>query len=159
MTPNIVTEDFIKDRVDISDNGCWMWNRCCDRDGYGAVSVSGKQLRASRLSYQFYNGSIPDGMIVRHTCDAPGCCNPEHLIIGTYADNTGDMYRRGRASTGGSHGTAKLTDADVRAIRKDARATTMICKEYGVSNVTIGMIRRGKTWKHLDTKTAGVSGK
>lgn len=65
------------------------------------ISVGGREgvkWRASRLVYQIKKGPIPDYRIIRHTCDNMKCINPDHLIIGTYADNTEDMMSRGRGA-------------------------------------------------------------
>jgi hypothetical protein len=72
---------------------CWLWTGCCDTAGYGRA---GKRERAHRIAYQIAHGPLPDGVLVRHTCDNPPCCNPGHLRLGSFADNTRDMVERGR---------------------------------------------------------------
>lgn len=68
--------------------------------GYGAIKRNGKRLLAHRVSFEEFNGPIPDGFLVRHTCDVRECVNPEHLLIGTHADNHRDkaVRCRGRKS-------------------------------------------------------------
>ncbi len=75
--------------------GCWIWV-AATRSGYGRVWVDGKLVSAHRYSYEMYVGPIPDGMVVRHKCDTPSCVNPDHLEIGSQAENIGDAVRRGR---------------------------------------------------------------
>lgn len=74
---------------------CTEWEGTRDSAGYGITRTGG---RAHRLAWITANESeIPIGMVVRHTCDNPPCVNPEHLILGTEADNVRDMIDRGRA--------------------------------------------------------------
>lgn len=79
--------------------GCWIWTGSRSR-GYGQLS-SRKGLapfKAHVLMYEIFRGHVPDGMVVRHDCDRPECCNPQHLRTGTQKDNMQDALRRGRYS-------------------------------------------------------------
>lgn len=83
----------------ITPAGCWEWNG--KRNAYNYGTFNAKRLgyedaRAHRVVYEWLAGPIPDGLILRHTCDNPPCVNPAHLIPGTYADNTRDSMERGR---------------------------------------------------------------
>ncbi len=80
----------------ISESGCWVWNGKKDRDGYGCVKREGISISTHRLFYKVYKGSIPEGMLVLHTCDNPSCVNPKHLYVGTQLDNERDKTIRGR---------------------------------------------------------------
>src|SRR3954471_18471885 len=79
--------------------GCWIWLRGCSGDGYGAARADGKSIRAHRLSWIAYRGAIPAGMHVLHQCDIPTCVNPDHLWLGTHADNMADRSRKGHIET------------------------------------------------------------
>lgn len=124
---------------------CWPWTGNVDKDGYGALPFEGRNYRPHRLAWQDANGSlIPEGIVVRHTCDNPPCCNPAHLILGTQADNIGDAVRRGRWVHGESHGRMKLTTVQVDAIRlalAGGAGPTALGRKYGVSKTQIARIR------------------
>lgn len=83
---------------------CWEWPGQRTIKGYGTVrrvrkDGSGKSLNfyVHRLSYEHFHGPIPEGLEVMHSCDNPPCANPNHLSVGTHAENLADMRRKGRA--------------------------------------------------------------
>jgi hypothetical protein len=71
--------------------GCRIWRDSGHRP-YGAITIS-----THRLAWELVNGPIPEGMHVLHRCDEPRCCNPDHLFLGTQAENMADMHRKGRS--------------------------------------------------------------
>lgn len=84
--------------VEKDANGCWNWRGARYRKGYGRISIDGRQVAAHRTAYRLAHGEIPDGLVVRHRCDNPPCINPDHLEVGTAADNSRDMVERGRSA-------------------------------------------------------------
>lgn len=97
--------------------GCWNWMGQKDRDGYGKFKLKGKHCRVPRIVMESLGFDV-DGWVVRHSCDNPSCCNPQHLAVGTDADNSRDMVERGRSNKGSKHPQTKLNEADVLRVRK-----------------------------------------
>jgi HNH endonuclease len=101
---------------------CWLWTGTVAPDGYGIFATSGRtSVRAHRFSWALANGrTIPEGLLVLHSCDVPLCVNPEHLRIGTHADNMTDKRSHGRSGLGtlrgSAHPRAKLTEEQVEEI-------------------------------------------
>ena len=137
-----------------ADDACWPWTAATSHQGYGLFTVSpGHQRTAHRMAYELTHGSFDDVLKVCHTCDHPPCCNPAHLFLGTNQANTDDIMRKGRHPHGASHGLAKLTEEDVRAIRQayanDEASQTALASSYGVHQTIISDVVRRITWKHL----------
>lgn len=86
-----------KYEIDPTTN-CWIWTGSLVSGGYGMLRrYRQAAILAHRFSFQFHNGPIPDGMIVRHLCNRPSCVNPSHLDLGTHEENMRDLNRSGRA--------------------------------------------------------------
>jgi hypothetical protein len=130
------------------NTGCWLFAGPSDDFGYGRIREGAKKIRTHRLSYRMHKGEIPDGVTLMHSCDIPCCCNPDHLIPGTNAENIADMDRKRRRSIGEAH-NSKLTEDQVRAIRSDPRTHRAIGASYGIAHSTVGNIKRGMDWAHV----------
>ena len=131
---------------------CWEWDLYKQEDGYGVIKANGKAQLAHRVSYEAFKGS-PEDMHVCHTCDNPGCVNPEHLFLGTNQDNVTDKMNKGRHRSGGPAKSgdkrAKLTSEDVLAIRQSTDNQPTLATQYGVSQATISNIKRRVVWTHI----------
>ena len=150
---------FFESRISPEPNsGCWLWTGSTKSSKPGPAFTRGFLNRheycglAHRLSYQMYVGPIPDGLCVCHKCDTPLCVNPDHLFLGTVADNNKDCRLKGRARSshpGSANGYARLTEQAVLKILRDTRSVTEIAKAWGVAHQTVSDIRNRKTWVHL----------
>jgi hypothetical protein len=126
----------------VTKSGCWEWQGASSY-GYGVMMRDRQRLRVHRLSYELWCGSIPDGMVIRHSCDNPCCVNPSHLTPGTQAENIQDIVIRGR------HGRKKLTKTQVEAIRSSTEPNRALADRYNVGIIAIRRVKTGQTWKHV----------
>ena len=151
-------ERFATKHMPEPNSGCWLWTAVCDKDGYGKFSemtwrqAGGRNLMhtAHRFAWKHYRGAIPAGLSVLHKCDVPSCVNPDHLFLGTTADNMADKISKERQVRGETCGKSKLTDAAVRAIRADTRSDEDIAADHRVTALTIRDVKRRKTWRHIE---------
>jgi hypothetical protein len=146
---------------------CWLWTAFKNKKGYGSLGCSSRNtktgsesrvIRAHVLSWIFHNlKPVPEGLWVLHHCDNRACVRPDHLWVGTHADNMRDMKEKGRGRSGGcageTHGASKITEGDVRAIRKLRKQGLYfyeIAMIYPLCKQTIWDICTRKTWAHVD---------
>lgn len=150
----LIMHPYFVSRVDVDQTtNCWLWNGSVNSWGYGrTINNISPERAAHRISFHLHKGPIPRGLLVLHSCDVPRCCNPEHLFLGTNADNMRDMVRKGRrpARRGERSSAAKLTAAQVNEIRSSyelKQTVSSLSRRFGVSRRTIKFILDGVTWK------------
>jgi len=139
--------DRILGRVIVDENDCWIWQGSKDNHGYGMVrgSYKGKQDKAHRVSYSMFVEQIPAGKSVCHTCDVRACVNPEHLWVGSAADNARDAAEKKRLS-----GNRKRLTPEQKAQLVTLRGTASkkeLAETFGVSQGTIQ-----RYWEAQDAK-------
>ena len=154
----VYVERFIS-RVDSSQGGCHNWLRGCDGQGYGAFRTPVGLFKAHRLSLAARLGRYPaSDEHVLHSCDNPTCCNPEHLRLGTHAENMQDMFARNRrkAARGERASRSKLTEKQVEEIREvytpncktPGRRSSDIAARYGITRQQVNAIGKGRSWSN-----------
>jgi len=136
-------------KVKIVQSGCHEWQSAKNWQGYGKLFFRGtNSYPAHRASYALFIGDIPEKSNVLHKCDNKPCVNPNHLFLGSIADNIADMDKKGRRGT-----KSQLTYGDVAEIKKllsERYSQSEIAKEYAVSQSTISRINLGKTMLFKD---------
>lgn len=139
--PRQPVEQRFWSKVDRSGE-CWLWTGSKTKAGYGTFNnaQSTTWSYAHRISYEWAYGAIPNKLFICHRCDNPACVRPDHLFLGTPADNVHDRDAKGRSYV-------KLTPAIVQNIYsmcKSGVSQREIAKRYDVNQSTISLIVSGK---------------
>ena len=134
-------------------SGCLIWVGARTTQGYGQTTVAMRRvLTAHRQAWIYTHGPIPPGKHVLHHCDVRLCCNPEHLYLGTQQENMRDAVVRGRTAKGSKNGKARLTEAQVIAIRERRTAggrVVDLAAEFGMSLKGMEHVVYGRHWRHV----------
>lgn len=151
MNEKFITDAELLESLSIPEpnSGCHLWVGHVGQDGYGQwprLRAGGR--RAHRIAFELAAGH-PAAALVCHRCDVRICVNPEHLFLGSPADNVADMVRKKRHKKGEGVGTAKLTAFHVRAIRNSPLSLSRAAEEFGVSRSLICAIKQRKVWAHV----------
>lgn len=180
MTWTQLIADLESRMIPEPNSGCWLWLGAATQSHggclYGHRILNGKKWKVHRLMWVLCKGEIPPGLFVCHKCDVGLCINPDHLFLGTAADNNKDRRRKKRdhwfknntvasktlaaarkkavhaAARGEDAGNAKLTEnqiIEIRDLRIIGLTQQRIATKYSVSQNTIHRILAGKTWCHV----------
>jgi len=149
----------------VTEDGCWLWTEYIECE-HAKISLNRKMVSVHRLSWEIFNGPIPDGMWVLHKCVGHGnCWNPHHLYLGNSLKNAQDRVKQGRDAdrSGSKNGRAILTIDQIAWIRrkyepnsKKGMNTVRMAKILGVSQSTVYSIVSNATWKKPIDSTATV---
>lgn len=166
LTENDLKRYWNKVKIGSKDE-CWPWIPSLKNNQHGRIGMGGRKgqdFLAHRIGYFIGTGIDPIKGKLRHTCDYPPCQNPDHLIVGTQAENMVDMIQRGRKRqvAGESHPRAKLTADQVTEIQrryiKDRQTdknrnlgSFALAKEFGISITQVLTLVKGKQWKQNGT--------
>lgn len=147
-------------RADLA--ACWPWMGATDGCGYGVVRLNGRRFTASRIAYALTTGPVLDGVVIRHRCDNAICCNPEHLLPGSTADNNRDMIERGRlgVARGAANPKSKLTADLVREARaawRKGESIASIARRMGVTIQSMHAVVHGRAWAHVRDEQSEVA--
>lgn len=128
---------------------CWEWRGTVGGSGYGNFRLGGRAVGAHRVAYVLAWGLLEAGEPVLHSCDNKRCCNPGHLRAGTSGENLAEAYARRRRGSGEQHPNARLTAAQVAAIRHHPASVRVTARAFGVGSSTVQDIRRGRSWRSV----------
>ena len=140
-------------KIAVRSTNCWEWTASTrSGSGYGQFGIDGYGEYAHRLMWVLFNGAIPSGMYLCHTCDNRKCVNPDHLFVGTQKDNMSDCKEKGRNSFGENHPKSILTQNDIISMsidRNSGFSWKRLSDKYHTPISTIRSAIAGKNWKHL----------
>ena len=146
---------FLKRVIVGNQSECWPWTGSVMKIGWHGQwrNADGKIEPTHRAAWRLFKSQIPQGSHVLHRCDNPICVNPNHLFLGSQADNARDMWTKGRAKPGVSlgerHGMSKVTESMVREIRTSSESGVSLSRRLGITPTTVCDIRKRRTWDHI----------
>jgi hypothetical protein len=149
---------------------CVVWVGPVGPTGYGIIRFRQKNMRVHRVAYEATSGPIPTGMCVCHTCDNRACVNPDHLFLGTHAENMRDMARKKRANNAAAVQASKLsrprgtehhasildeeTVSTMRDMRRAGLTLKAVASTFGIDFRTVYSATVGETWSHVPNPVA-----
>jgi len=140
--------------VPTDSEGCWAWKGSRLTYGYGQFTLQRprRTVLAHRMAYWLEYGPFPTQLFVLHKCDNPACVRPDHLFLGTQADNVADAITKGRINHRGEYNQrAKIGPNEVKKIRKLAGTASQheIAEQFGISQQNVSAILRRETWRDV----------
>jgi len=159
------TADVLWNKVDKrGEDECWEWKGFKNHSGYGRTWINDKGYYAHRVIYSLVypntiNLNAPTSQnetgFLLHTCDNPSCCNPNHLWVGTHADNMADKAAKGRSPdfSGGKGPRCKLTMEQARKarlLRKNGMTILQLMEKFNLSRASMKTLLRGDSYKESE---------
>jgi DNA-binding CsgD family transcriptional regulator len=138
-------------KIRITVSGCWEWKGASSPKGYGKFRYNGTTYQAHRVSYELFVAPLIDGLVIMHSCDNPGCVNPEHLRQGTKVENMQDCISKGRFSMGEAH--SKYSDEQVKFAVESLLTQKEVAGILGCTQSYVSELRRGVKRNYLGLKT------
>ena len=134
--------EFLREKIKKNsapnEAGCWIWGRAINSRGYGSFWDGARLTVAHRISYEAFNGTIPQGYYVCHHCDVKSCVNPEHLFAGKPSENLIDAYRKNRRASLSTEQIAELRSLVVAGVKH-----AEIAKRLGISKALVHYYTKG----------------
>jgi len=148
--------DRFWEKVNKTDE-CWIWTAALNEWGYGNFgNANGRTELAHRVAWRLTHGNDAGTLRVCHSCDNPPCVRPDHLFLGTHADNVADQVAKGRQarSPGEKNGRVKLSDAAVEELRSRYRPGETrivdLAAEFGITFGHAWQIVAGKKRRRIE---------
>jgi hypothetical protein len=151
---------FLKGFDKGQEDECWEWKFSRIGKGYGQFKNTECGNYAHRFSYLLHNGPITDGLYVMHTCDNRLCVNPNHLKLGTCADNLQDMKNKDRHLRGERNAKSKLTESqviEIHELHEQGMSTHKLAKRFNIGQMTAWRIVNGHRWEHIYKQRHGTN--
>ncbi len=149
MSPKDIERFWAKVDKSAGDDACWLWTGARYRAGYGSIKIDGVSVYAHRVSFELAFGPLGE-LHCLHKCDTPACVNPSHLFSGTHMLNMIDRDLKGRTCKGEASRAAKVSSADVEAIRSaysNGVQQKTLAIQYGITQSHVSRLVAGKRWR------------
>ena len=149
---------ILEKNTKINEKGCWIWQKNKSASGYGKTQYYENKikyyLRSHRAAWMVYNGDIPSNLIVCHKCDVSLCCNPDHLFLGTFKENTQDMIRKKRdIRIKGEQNYNSILNEEIvlkmREMKKQGLKVKVIAEHFNIKYFTCLDAISGRNWSHV----------
>jgi len=148
----------------VDDAGCAVWHlSCCS--GHPAVRINKKTVLVRRVIWEEFHGKIDPGKIVRMTCGAQKCIDPNHMELTTYlrlAKKLGAIgimsghLRSAKIAATKRAKYAKLNAQAVQEIRSSQESGRAMAEKFNVSEKHISRIRLNQSWKDFTSPFLGL---